>query len=216
MNKTHPLKGLLRYFWYANGGRLVILFLQVIAWGIIFLVSGNAIIHAIFGINAIAGATIALLTAMGSKETLWERFQLTMPVRRRDLAKSQYLSVAVFSLVGIPIFALFTFFSSLLHEGVFFSMEMLFISIAPFLAAPFMLGGLIFPLACIRALDEKGEAFFPLLILLSMAIPQGVAIAGNHWGWPMVLTSAAMIALSLVIFLVGYGVAAKLYATQDF
>ena len=212
----NPFKGLMLYFLYSVGWQLAILFLQVIAWGIAFLIFGNIWLHMIFGINAIAGATLLIMTGMGNKEIDWERFQLSMPVRRSDLAASQYLSVGLTPLIGIPIFVLFTGLSSIWHEEVYFTLLSVFLSIAPFLSMPFILGGLLFPIFSIKALENKQGGLFPLFMLVSVAIPQGVAAGAYRLGWSMITATSLTLAISIFIFIVSYFITRKIYSKLDF
>ena len=216
MRTVNPLKGLLLYFVYSTGWRLAIIYLQAIVWGIAFLIFGHAILHILFGINAIAGAAVLVVTSMGNKEIDWERFQLSMPVRRRDLASSQYLSVGLAPLIGIPLFVVFTGLSSIWHEDIYFTLLTIFTTISPFLSMPFILGGFIFPLACIKFLEDKAEGFFPILLLASYAIPLLVNVAANHWGWSIIVASSLMLAISILIFIVSYFITRRLYAKLDF
>ena len=216
MKTRRPLKGLLLYLWYFAGGKLIILNIQAIAWGIAILFFYNPVVHVLFGLNAIAGATFILIAGMGNKEIEWERFQLSMPVGRRNMASSQYISVWFASLVGIPIFVAFTGLSSLLHDGVYFTLLDLFLSIAPFLSIPYILGGLVFPLYSIPALDKLYDGMFPVLMLVSILIPQGVVWAANRQDWSMVAASSLMLAVSMLIFIVSYFVTRKLYEKNDF
>lgn len=219
VQKTKPkntIKGLMLYLWYYAGGKLLILNLQAIVWGIIFLASGGLIIQVIFGLNAVAGATFVLIAGMGNKEIDWERFQLSMPVRRRDLASSQYLSVTIASLVGVPIFIIFTGLSSIWHEEIYFTLSTVFINIAPFLSIPYILGGLVFPLYSIPALEKLYDGMFPAIMLISIAIPQVVVWVANHFGWSMIAASSIMLAVSVLIFIASYFITKKLYAKMDF
>ena len=214
--KPNPLRGLMLYLWYYTGGKLILLNIQAIVWGIVFLFVNHPITHLLFGVNAIAGATIILIAGMGNKEIDWERFQLSMPVRRRNLASSQYLSVLLASLVGIPIFVAFTGLGSILHEDVYFTLPALFITIAPYLSIPYILSGLVFPLCSIPALEKLHNGLFPALMLFSVVIPQLVVVAANHWGWSMIVASSLMLAISMLIFIVSYFITRKLYAKMDF
>jgi len=216
MRTRNPLKGLLLYFLYSAGWKLVTIYLQSIVWGIAFMIFGGGWLHLIFGINAISGATFLIVSTMGNKEIVWERFQLTMPVRRRDLATSQYLSVGLAPLVGIPLFVIFTGLSSIWHEEVYFTLPLVFISIAPFLSMPLIFGGLLFPLLSIPALEKKQEGFVGLFLVASVAIPQLVVMGAERLDLSMIVTSSLMLAISMVIFVTSYFITRKMYAKLDF
>ena len=217
MTRTRrPLKGLLLYLWYLSGGKLIILNLQAIAWGIALLFFYNPIVHFLFGMNAIAGATFILIAGMGSKEIEWERFQLSMPVTRRNIASSLYISVSIAAFIGIPIYIAFTGFGSIIHAEMYFTAVSLFTSIVPFLSIPFILGGLVFPLYSIPVLERLYEGMFPALMLVAIVIPQGIVWLALRMEWSMTMASAIMLAVSLLIFIVSYFITRKLYEKMDF
>jgi len=216
----NPLKGLLLYFWYSTGVKLIILFSQVIAWGVAFLIFGGGSagpwLQFFFGINAIMGVPMMIITGMGDRETDWERFQLSMPVRRRNMASSQYLSVGLAPLIGIPIFVLFTGLSTIFHEEVYFTLHSVFISIAPYLSMPYIMGGLVFPIYMLPIAEKLHEALFPLVLVVSIVIPQLVIGAAGRWGWSMLAALSLTLIVSLFIFIVSYFITRRIYEKSDF
>ena len=220
MRTKNPLIGLLLYFWYSTGGKLMLLFLQTIAWGIAFLIFGDrewgVVLHIFFGINALLGVSMLILSGMGNREVEWERFQLSMPVRRRDLASSQYTSVGLAPLIGLPVFILFTAMGAVMHEGVYFTAGYLFVSTAPFLATPYIMGGLIFPVYSIPAVERVYEGMFPALMAVSIAIPHLLMRLGTRLGWSPTATSSALLVVTLVVFAVSYCLTKRVYERMDF
>ena len=223
-----PLAGLLLYFWYSAGGNLIILFGQVIAWGIAFLAFGDSsfgsVLFILFGINAVMGVSIMIVTNMGNREIDWERFQLSMPVKRRNMASSQYLSVGLAPLIGVPVFVLFAALSLVLHDGGYIFWQaaeysawlLIFISIAPYLAMPYIMAGLVFPVYMLPVADKLHEGLFPAVLMASIIIPQVMIRVAIRLGWHIVWATSVMLAASLVIFVVSYFVTRKLYAKSDF
>ena len=216
MKKAKPLKGLLLYFAYSAGWKMGILYLQVLVWGVAYLIWGGIWLQMIFGINAIAGPTLVIATGMGNKEIAWEKFQLSMPVRRRDLAMSQYLSVGLAPLIGVPVFILFAGLGSIWHETIPFTPLALFATLAPFLAMPYILSGLLFPLFSIPALENKQDGFFSLFFLASAAIPQLIVLGANHFDWRLEVSSSLTLLVSLVIFVGSYFITRRMYGKMNF
>jgi len=227
-NTRRPLKGLLLYFWYSTGGKLILLFLQTIAWGIAFLVFGdNAFgpwLYALFGINAVMGVSLVIVMGMGNKEIDWERFQLSMPVRRRNMASSQFLSVGLAPFMGLPIFAIFSALSLLLHDGGYLfwheggslAITPIFISIAPYLSMPYIMAGLIFPIYMIPAVEKIHDGLFPVIMVVSIAIPQLMVAGASRLEWSLVVASSLTLAVALFIFIVSYFITRKIYEKVDF
>ena len=216
MRTMNPLKGLLLYFWYDAGAKLIMLFVQAIAWGIAFAIWGGAILLMFFGINAVMGASMVVISGMGNKEIDWERFQLSMPVKRADLASSQYLSVGIAAFIGVPIFVIFTGLNSIWHEGAYFTLASAFLSLAPFLSMPFILGGLVFPLYMMPWAEKMYEALFPMLMVVAILLPQSAVMAAGRWNWQIDATVSITLVVSMLIFVGSYFVTRKLYAKADF
>ena len=228
MRKNKPLAGLLLYFWYSTGGKLILLFAQVIAWGVAFLVFGDgaagSLLFIFFGINAVMGVSILIISGMGNREIDWERFQLSMPVRRRHMASSQYLSVGLAPLIGVPIFAAFTALSLVFHDGGYLFWQgggystwlSVYVSIAPYLAMPYIMAALVFPVYMLPVADKLHEGLFPAVMLISVVIPQLVIRWAGRMGWPMVWATSLTLGVSLIIFVVSYFVTRRLYARHDF
>ena len=228
MRTNKPLTGLLLYFWYSTGGTLILLFAQAIAWGIAFLVFGDnaagSVLFILFGINAMMGVSIMLISGMGNREIDWERFQLSMPVKRHHLASSQFLSVGLAPLIGIPIFVAFTALSLIFHEGGYLFWHWgeyspwlsVFVSIAPYLAMPYIMAALVFPVYMLPIADKMHEGLFPAVMVVSIIIPQLVIRWAGRMGWPMVWATSLTLVVSLVLFVVSYFITRKLYAKHDF
>ena len=214
--KRSPLQGLLLYFLITIGSTILIIQIQSAVWGIIFVVSGNIWIHMVFGINAIAAPSFSIIMNMMHKDAIWERFKLTMPIRRSDLATAQYLSVAVASCVGIPLYVLYSWLGSVFNENVYFTVSSVLINMSSFLSTPLLLSGLIFPLACVKALEDKQEWFFVLIMLAAMAIPQAVIHGAARLGWSFEAASILVLAVAFSIFVASYFLYRKLCIRIDF
>ena len=214
--KRSPMQGLLLYFLLTIGTTILMIQTQALVWGIIYVISGNIWIHMFFGINAIAAASFAIIMNMTNKDVIWERFKLTMPIRRSDLAASQYLSVAIASVVGMPLYVVISWLGAVFNEGVYFTFSSVLVNMSSFLSTPLLLSGFIFPLACVKALEDKQEWFFMLIMLASMAIPQAVIHGAARLGWSFNVASGMVLAVALTVFLVSYFIYRKLCVRIDF
>ena len=139
-----------------------------------------------------------------------------MPVKRRDMAISQYLSVAIASFIGIPIYVVISGISAIVNESAYFTFMTLFTGMAPFLAIPFILAGLVYPLFCIKSLEDKQDGLFPLFMLASFAIPQFVVWGAGRLGWSVDIALVVTLAVAIIIFVLSYFITRKLYAKIDF
>jgi len=216
VRKMNPLKGLLTYFWYYFNVKLTIVLIQVMAVAIAYLIFGHLWIFGIFSFYALSMMSVSILLTMGSKEVDWERFQLSMPVRRNDIAKSQYITVGGVPFLGIPLVILIYWLGSLLHEGAYFELIPMFTMLAPSLSGPLTMCAIIFPLAVVPALEDKINSLFWPIVLISLVIPQLIILLGNNLGWSAIITASAILGLSIVLITISYFITVKLYSKIDF
>jgi len=216
IRKISPLKGLLTYFWYYMGGKVIIALLQAIGLGILSLFIGNAFLIGILNFTAIAMGTLTILMTMGNKEVDWERFQLSMPVRRSDLANSQYIITGATPFIGLPIVLIFGWLGSLLHCSVNFNIDSIAITVMPLLSGALIMTAFIFPLALVPALENKMDTLFWVIVLISLLIPYLIVLLANNLGWSMIIATSLMLIISITLFITSYFITKSVYAKIDF
>ena len=219
MKRPNPTKGLLIYAFHSASGNLAVAFLLSIALAAASLITANTIVSSIFESVAILGPAHLILMSMSGKAGYrWERFQITMPVRRIDLVKALYLQVLLSVVVALPLVIAVAALSSALYGNLSgFNVLARFGNIARVLAMPLVTAGLLFPLACTKIGEERQEALFVGCTLVSTVFPQllvwmVVAILGLSADIVplLILMSVAL------IFAVSYTVTKQIYAKHDF
>ncbi len=219
MQTKNPVKGLLVYSFHSAKGNVTSALLLGLVLGAALLATGNNLVHSLFGWVAIAGPAYVAIVGMGGKTGgKWERFQLTMPLRRSDVAKSQYLLVFLASTVGIPLFIIITGINSVLHGDLFdFTITSIVTNISPLLSMPLVMAGLLFPLACTRIGEEnqEGLAFF-CLIAATACITFLLPWAGQKLSLSNNVTPLLIVAISVIAYMVSYLATRKLYTKMDF
>lgn len=174
--------------------------------------------YTFFGWVAIAGPAYVAIVGMGGKTGgRWERFQLTMPLRRSDLAKAQYLLVFLASTVGIPLFIFITGINSVLHGDLFdFTITSLAINISPLLSMPLSMAGLLFPLACTKIGEEKQEGLAFFCLIAATAYISFLPWVGQKLGLSDIVSPLLIVAISVITYMVSYLITRKLYTRIDF
>lgn len=102
------MKGLLKNNFYGVIENLKIALAFVMLVGVLLLITGEATLLSAFSL--IAPPIIALLmVSCVRKESAskWEKYKLTLPVRRKAIIESQYISHTIWSISGIVIVAVF-------------------------------------------------------------------------------------------------------------
>ena len=219
MNTKNPLRGLLSFNFYSASSNAVIIAILALVLAAVLLITGLPVMYNFFVMIAIAGFPYVIMMGMGGKTSYkWERFQITMPLRRSDLVNAFYLSIFLTSIVGIPLVAIITYLAYILHEGIFdkgliitfFNFSALFFSM------PLLMAGLLFPLACTKVGESRGEALFTLCLFPAVANSVFVPMLGSSLGLPEELLALPVLVLALLVFVVSYFILRQLYAKMDF
>lgn len=217
-NAKAPLKGLLVYLLYSVSGSLITVFLLSLILVLALLFTGNQLVYTLFsGIGIIGPPYVVLMSMGGGKYGKWERFQLTMPIKRSDLVKSQYLNMFLASLVGIPLVALVTGISFNIHATLFdYSLLTAYINITALIAVPLFMVGILFPLSCTKFGEDKQDGLTLVCFLISVALPTLITIAGGRSGLSEGIPSLLAFVLSIIVFTISYIITKNIYAKIDF
>jgi len=217
MNTNKPIKGLIRFSFNSASGNLLIGAIACFALGLALLITGSNTVYPFFVASAIAFLPMFLMTGTGGNATSkWERFQISMPVRRKDVVSSLYLGIIIASIVGVPFLLLVSGLSVVLHESLLdYVASTVIENFMTFLGVPLLSGALFYPLAFTIG-ENKGEA---LVIVCSFGAI-GFVIFASWLGGMANLTgntiSVLIIAISAISFAVSYAITNTIYAKKDF
>ncbi|HCC37053.1 MAG TPA: ABC-2 transporter permease [Treponema sp.] len=118
------MNGLLKNCFYGALGSAKILLAFFLAAGMALLISGNPTLLNVFGLIT---ATVFSFNAVSSvrKEaaTKWNKYELTAPVRRKDIVKCRYINHIIWISVGIVLSAIFIGLTALFHGNNYFYYE---------------------------------------------------------------------------------------------
>ena len=218
MHRKNPVQGLMMYGFYSAVGGVLSALLLGLLLGTAWLITGSDLVQRLFGLVVIAGPAYVMIVGMGGKTGgKWERFQLTMPLRRSDIAKSQYFLVLIASLLGVPLFLLVLGLHSVLHSGVVaFNVASIVTNVSPLVSMPLVFAGLLFPLACTRLGEEKQEGLSLICLVAGAMYMSLVPSIGQGWGLSYAMTALLTVGISLLIYLISYVVTRNLYGAIDF
>ena len=221
MNK--PLKGLLSLMLHGVNDTLAIIALACVGLGAAMLITGDSVFLNFFVMASICVFPYIVMMRMGGATmNSWERFQIAMPISRRDQVNSFYVGILLASVVGIPLVALVSLTAPLLHEGIFGyqypAMAILVTTTAVYLSMPLVMAALIFPLAVTKLGEGRGELLFT--ICMFGAVGNGLLVPWlvNRFDLPMGLYLGGMLTLGVgvVAYVISYFITQRLYAKLDF
>lgn len=192
--------------------------------GIIFLVTGIFGFHTFFILMTIVMPSYSIITSIAggyvSKySSKWERFQIAMPVRRKDVVFSQYLCIIISSIVGIPFMVIITGITIALHENLLEIVDKVVRSTVSIFSMAFgivlLTGALFFPLTCMKISKNRGESFAFICLLVAMGIIGLVSWAGVSMNLSQYTISLLHIAISIISFIFSYFITQNLYEKLD-
>jgi len=226
MKKTqNPMKGLLVYSFYASSKIITSVVLLFLVASIVILVLGEILPFSLVGDNSIYGSAIGfvlflipyVVMTMSGDTTNWERFQIAMPVSRKQLVASFYISVIISQIIAILVLAIITGLWLALQEGMLDAIIATGpISFAHGLGMPLFMAALLFPLAITKVGYNNQSTIFLVSMFASVIIFVAVGwIIGNidlSTGGSMLL----LFATGAIPFIVSFIITKRLYAQVDF
>ena len=218
MGTINPMKGLMAYYYYSSRGIFLFVFALCLGAAAIFLITGQTQAHFFVGMFAISIPAYVIMVSMGYEGAKWERFQITMPVRRKELADSQYIRILLASIVGIPFFVIVTGIGYVLHENLFENpfMSTVVVSTSLLLSHPLILAGLIFPLTFLVKEGGRQDAAIVICVFASIAIWVFLGSVGLDLGLSEETAALLTLSISAAICIVSNLIVRRMYAKGDF
>lgn len=115
------MKGLLRNNFYGAMKSAGIFLFAVAAVGLALLIVGDPVLlQLVVIISAAAASFVSISGFRKDASSKWSQYELTAPVRRKDIVKAQYISHAAWVSGGIILSAVFVVLAVLLRGNVYF------------------------------------------------------------------------------------------------
>ena len=217
MKTVNPIKGLVKFYFYAQSGNIRAVMAICFISTALAVITGIQLIYNVSILIAVGGVPYIVIVGMGSKQyTKWERFRVSMPIKRGDLASTQYLAIVLASLVGLPIAALVAVLTYTVH-GVGTTIAMSVVNVLPVLAMPLMFAGFVFPLGSTKFGEDKQETVVSICMAATVAL--SMILMPRLGNFAELIDSAVAIAtlvFAIVVFVVSYCIQRIMYAKKDF
>jgi len=115
------MKGLLRNNFYGIIENVKIVIAIVMILGIVLLITGEATLLSAFSLMAPPIIAILMISCLRKESaSKWEKYKLTLPIRRKDIIESQYISHTIWSIAGVAVVAVFMAFTVIIHGDQYF------------------------------------------------------------------------------------------------
>jgi hypothetical protein len=181
--------------------------------GLVFLTSEVELLFMMFSIFCMSFLPMQVFGGLGDNEGRWERLQVTMPIKRSDLLKVQYICVLFVAVIGALI----------LTAGIAASTALL---------DDWFVNGFASAIGASLHIYGMGFLAIGLMFTLGNFIPPGVAglvgfmtpavivgaVSGieDDFAGSIYMLSAAILAISLFVFIISYFLTKQKYKKLDF
>lgn len=136
----------------------------------------------------------------------WNKFEITMPVRRKDVVKAKYICFILNGVLGIAAALLTVIISQLLQIDI--NVEKVFLGITFGIVITFALPALMYPLLLIFGVD-KAEMVLSISVILISILFVGSSVIFNYIMPDLSVYSnlvfrCSIIVISIILFIISY------------
>ncbi len=181
-----------------------------IIFGIVFIPMGNTM--TVYFLLMIFAALLPMTSLTMDDMAKWDRYTLTMPVKRKDIVKSKYLLMVLFFGVAIVI------------SGIIAGVSYYFM---PETASPFWFiilvgalgvfyGSLLFPLLYKFGSKKARYMMFILMVIIGVLLVGWFALFGESLTGNILLYVLITEVVSIAAFIASYFVSVRLYEKKEF
>ncbi len=167
-----------------------------------------------FSVNAIASLR---------KESMskWFKYKLTVPVRRKDIVKSYFISQLVWLVVGVSFASIFMCLSILIHGYPFSSNTDILMLFTSGISVNLLMCAIFFPLFYLWG-EERNEVNLIISLLCAIGIVIGL-VSFINWVWAPKLTSlqillgaSLLLIVSMVSFIMSCPLTSGIFANKEY
>lgn len=219
------MKGLLKNNLYGVIENIKIVFAFITLLGMALLFTGEASLLNIFSLivaPVVAVLTISCLRKESSSK--WSKYKPTLPVKRKEIVKGQYISHFLISLAGMLTVALFILLTVLIHGNQYFYYgfrdAVTLILLGGILSI--LIGAIAYPLYYLWG-AERTEIILVLSVVLSIAVIMGLSIfvnfftgSGDVSDTVYYISLSAIMAITVLIFLLSYFLTCQIFKYKEY
>jgi hypothetical protein len=213
MKTNNPMKALLTLTFFRTRNALLIGIVGAVVPGLAFLASEVELLFMMFAIFCMSFLPMQVFSGLGDDEGRCERLQITMPIKRSDLLKVQYISVLFVAGIGALILTAGIGASTALLDEFFINGFASAIgSSLHIYGMGFLAIGLMFTLSSFIPSGIAGLVGF----MIPAVIVGAVSGIGDDFGGSIYVLSGAILGVSVLIFAISYFLTKSNYNKMDF
>lgn len=216
------MKGLLKNNYFAtldNAKAITALMVLLCALGIVMK---NQILLISFTLFCMVGfSLISLVGSLKERGFKWDKYKLSMPVRRAEIVRSYFLSLLLWLVFGMLLAGSGIGLSLVIRGFLFDKPTDVFNLYVGGIGVSLFAGAIFFPLYCSSGGEERGEALLVISLLLGFGIIAAISSFINS-RIPTPLTARGTIAVGIMIlsaavfaFVFSYVLTIRIYRRRD-
>jgi len=175
--------GLLKNYYYGAFGSAVIFLVAFLAAGFGLLFTGGSDMF-VYGFILVSGVAFSFNAVSGFRKessTKWNKYELTAPIKRKDIVKSRYVNHILWVCIGILLSTAFVSLTLLIHGNQYFDngiRDILSLFSTSIVIALFM-GAIFYPAIYFFGTD-KSEIMIIISILGAVGATVGIVWLANN------------------------------------
>lgn len=214
------MKGLLRNNLYGTLSNAKVFAGFMVLYGIFGVAVVSQTVQIGYVLIGILGFSVsAVIVAKNEFTTKWGKYKLTLPIRRVDIVKSQFMNQIIWLLVGTLFAGIELGLSWLLHGCPFDQHIDVLTMFALGISMSLFMGAIFFPLFYAGG-EEKGEVFWMIAILCAFGIDYMIVTILNSLLEPgiraIVLGAAALVVCSVAAFGLSYLLTVGIFRRKEY
>lgn len=166
------MKGLFLNNLYSSIGNIKLFLIIVFTVAAAVLATGNPTAQELFVYITITALSInAVVSSRKDAVSNWDKFEITMPVRRKDVIRSKYLTYVFWLAVGVVIALVISVVTMLIHgnRNLLYGMSNFYSIFVLGVGISLFTGALFFPIAYIAGID-KSETILIISVLMAIGL----------------------------------------------
>lgn len=212
------MKGLIRNNLYSMENSILLAFLISFFLAIVSFGGMNAALLPMIISMQIFVFVVNIGTSLRADETAkWSKFELTLPIKRRNIVLAKYISIIILLLMGIAMGTATAVLS--VCRGSIIDGPALVYSVEYGLALSIFSTSIMYPLS-LKLGAEKSEVIFVISAFAAIGMMLLIAAALSAWTDGMNLrhrlVGAVSVIAAFVIFVLSYLVSVKIHSSKEF
>jgi len=209
--RTSPLRGLLTFTLYGIVKSLLPTLGLIAVIGILAIVTGEPLIFSILMLGYLM-IPVSVLISIGKAEK-WDRYQVTMPIRRKTLILAKIIPVVLSSIFGTLLVSAILWLAAQRHGDAFSNLMQ---NVYTTFSISLLMLAIIIPLSTARWFQNKLGALMALAIIGSMFLMIARQLLVVTGGFTVSAANAILVTASALMLIAAYFITILRYAKTDF